>query len=85
MTDTEMLDAMKTIIGEAEQRISKNTIVLMESEFAPKFDLLAEGQRAILDKLPNEDDLEIMDGRIATLEAIVRKLSREVAELKKAN
>jgi len=57
VTDTEMINAMKTIIGEAEQRISKNTIVLMESEFAPKFDLLAEGQRAILDKLPNEDDL----------------------------
>lgn len=85
MTDTEMLEAMKAIVGEAEQRISKNTVVLMESEFTPKFDLLAEGQRAILDKLPNADDVEIIDGRIATLEAIVRKLSREVAELKKAN
>lgn len=45
-----MLDAMKDFICETEQRTSKNAIVLIESEFATKFDLLAEGQGAILDK-----------------------------------
>jgi hypothetical protein len=57
----------------------------MEAEFKPKFDLLAEGQQIILNRIPSKDDLEIMDSRITTLEAIVRKLTREIAELKQAN
>lgn len=51
MAESEMLDTMKDIICETEQRTSKNTIILIESEFATKFDLLAEGQRTILDKI----------------------------------
>jgi hypothetical protein len=49
----------------------------MEAEFKPKFDLLAEGQQIILNRMPSKDDLEIMDSRITTLEAIVRKNSPE--------
>ena len=51
MAESEMLDAMKDIICETGQRTSKNTIILIESEFATKFDLLAEGQKTILDKI----------------------------------
>ncbi len=85
MADKELLRSIKAIIDDAEQRIAENTAVLMEAEFNPKFDLLAEGQQAILDKMPNKDDLDIMDGRITTLEAIAKKLSRDIADLKKAN
>lgn len=34
--------------------------------------------------MPSEDDMDIIDGRLDTLEAIARKHSREIEELKKA-
>ena len=75
----------ETILNEAAHRVR----VLLDAEVTPKFDLLAEGQEAILDRLDRmEDRLEdmyVMDSRITALEAMVKKLNREVAALKKAN
>ena len=55
--------------------------VLMDAQFKHRFDLLAENQGIMIEKL---DDMEIMDTRIAALEAMVKKLNREVQQLKKA-
>ncbi|MGM9566501.1 hypothetical protein [Evtepia sp.] len=89
MLDEKDLQAIQAIILEAEQRITKKTVVLMEAEFKPRFDLLAEGQEAILDRLDRMEDrledMDVMDSRITALEAMVKKLNREVAALKKAN
>lgn len=38
----------------------------------------------MIEKLEKLDDMEIMDTRIAALEAMVKKLNREVQQLKKA-
>ena len=53
-------------------------------EVRHRFDLLAEGQSAILEKLERLDDMEVMDTRITALEAMVKKLNREMEKLKKA-
>ena len=58
--------------------------ILMENEVKPKFDLLAEGQQIIRDKLEHLDDLEVMDTRISALEAMVKKLNRDIQKMKKA-
>ena len=56
-----------------------------ENNFLDAFHLrLAEGQEDILRRMPSEDDMDIIDGRLTTLEASVKKLNREVAQLKKA-
>ena len=73
------------ILNEAAHRMR----VLLDAEVTPKFDLLAEGQEAILDRLyrmeDRLEDMDVMDSRITALEAMVKKLNREVAALKKAN
>ena len=62
---------------------------IIDADVKPKFDLLADGQQAIVDRLDRMEerleDIDVMDSRISALEAMVKKLNREVATLKKAN
>lgn len=51
MLDEKDLQAIQSIIADAEQRITKNTVMMMETKFEKRFNLLAEGQSAILEKL----------------------------------
>lgn len=64
--------------------LMQDVTALMESEFRPQFNLLAENQQLILEKLAPLDEIELLDARVTTLEVMVKKLGREVAELKKA-
>lgn len=84
MLDEKDLQAIQSIFADAEQRITKNTVMMMETKFEKRFNLLAEGQSAILEKLERLDDVEVMDTRITALEAMVKKLNREMEKLKKA-
>lgn len=85
MLDEKDLQAIREMIGEAEQRIAQNTVALMDTQFSHRFDLLAENQQIILEKLERLDDMDIMDTRISALEAMVKKLNREMSKLKQAN
>jgi len=74
-----------------DEKLEKQTVeikLLLENEVAQKigsiYDKL-DGISERLDRMPTAEDLEITNGRIDILEAIVKKLSREVADLKKAN
>ena len=84
MLDEKDLRAIQSIIADAEQRITKNNVMMMETKFEKRFNLLAEGQSAILEKLERLDDMEVIDTRITALEAMVKKLNREMEKLKKA-
>lgn len=84
MLDEKDLQAIQSIIADAEQRFTKNTVMMMETKFEKRFNLLAEGQSAILEKLERLDDMEVIDTRITALEAMVKKLNREMEKLKKA-
>ncbi len=72
-----------------DQLMAHRMGVLIESDILPKFDLLAEGQAGILDRLDRMEDrledMDVMDSRITALEAMIKKLNREVAALKRAN
>ena len=60
---------------------------LIDLEVTPKFNLLAEELQNVndrLDRLTTPEEFEIMDSRMDTLELVVKKHSREIAELKKA-
>lgn len=65
--------------------IMRDVVTLMDAEFKPRFDTLAEGQDIILQKLERLEDMDIMDTRISALEAMVKKLNREMNQLKQAN
>lgn len=86
---TEILEEMDTKLVQQEKgfqsEILRQMNILIENVFTPRFDLLAEGQQAILEKLVSTDDVEVIESRIDTLEIVVKKHSREIADLKKAN
>ena len=73
---------MDAKLAEAKQDIMKGVSVLMEQEFRPQFNLLAEGQQIILEKLEPLEDLEVLETRVSALEAMVKKITRELARLK---
>ena len=66
------------ILDETTQRMK----VLLDTEVTPKFNLLAENQSIMMEKLERLDDMEVMDTRITALEAMVKKLNRDVEKLK---
>lgn len=68
------------ILDESTRRMK----LLLDTEVTTRFNLLAEGQQTILEKLERLDDMEVMDTRITALEAMVKKLNREMEKLKKA-
>ena len=80
MLDREDLQAIAQLISESENRMK----TLIDQEVTPKFNLLAENQSIIIEKLEKLDELETLDIRVTTLEAAVKKLNREVQQLKKA-
>lgn len=76
-------------LEEQQSETAKNVVVLMDAEFKPRFNLLADGQQAIIERLDRMEDrledMDVMDTRITALEAMVKKLNREVASMKKVN
>ena len=70
----------------AEQRkdIMQSAAALLDAEFTPKFNLLAENQQIIMEKLEPLEDLPVLEARVSALETMVKKLNRQVNQLKKA-
>ena len=84
LMDAKLEKQKQEIKTELRQELMQDVKVLLDTEVTTKFNLLAEGIEDIQRCMPSEDDMDIIDGRLDTLEAIVKKHSREIAELKKA-
>ena len=80
----EIIGETNELLAQQKREIMQEVGVLIENEVTPKFNLLAEGQEEILRRMPSEEDMDSIDGRLTAMEASVRKLNREVAQLKKA-
>lgn len=88
MLEEKDLQAIAQLMEKQKQEILDETTqrmkVLLDTEVTPKFNLLAENQSIMMEKLERLDDIEVMDTRITALEAMVKKLNRDVEKLKKA-
>lgn len=96
MTDTELLNAIRAIIKEEtssaikEEAVSlrrdimHDTVVLMDAEFKPRFDLLSEELEIIKDRLPVADILDELQDELAAYRLTLRKHGREIQALQKA-
>ena len=82
---TMLKETVRDEVAQAEHRIMQGAAALMDAEFKKHFKLLGEQQEAALCHVATDDDLDIIDGRLDTLEAMVKKHSKEIAALKKAN
>ena len=83
MTNEELLEAVGQMMESQTAKIN----LTIENDVTKKINLIYEKLDGIdekLKKMPTPEDLAITNGRIEVLEAIVKKLAREVAELKKA-
>ena len=79
------LDRIEQRFPQQRKEIMQDVKTLLDSEFTPRFNLLAENQDEILRRVPTEEDEELWNTRLAALEAMVKKHSREIAALRKAN
>lgn len=68
------------ILDETTQRMK----VLLDTEVTPKFNLLAENQKIMLDKLAPKSELEELRSEVSVLKLAIRSINQEIAELKKA-
>lgn len=77
-------ERMDVRLAETKRDIMQGVAVLMDEHFEKKFDLLAEGHEMMREKLEPLDELPLLDTRVSALEAAVRKLNRDIAQMKKA-
>jgi len=79
---SEMMDAKLAV---HKKEIMQEVSVLMASEFTPKFNLLAEGQQAILERLVPRSRVDDLEEEVRFLKSVFRQMNDELQELKKAN
>lgn len=66
------------------QQISQNVRIMMETEVSRSFNLLAENQQIIMEKLVSPARVEKVEEDVQVLKTAVRHLNGEVRELKAA-
>lgn len=57
---------------------------VVEADILPKFNLLADGQKTLLEALAPKSRVEALEEEVDFLKAVVRSMSREIEELKQA-
>ena len=84
----EIMSETKGLLAQQKQEIldesTRRMKLLLDTEVTAKFNLLAEGQQAILEKLVPMSRSEAVEADIAILKQAVRAMNQEIDELKKA-
>ena len=78
-----MLEEMKTEQTEMRDLLQK-VAVTQEGVVLPQLKLLAEGHQNLLDTLAPKPRVEALEEEVDTLKTVVRLLTHDAAELKKA-
>lgn len=84
MLDEKDLQAIAKLMQDQKKEIMHEVGALIEADVIPKFDLLADGQKLIQEKLTPPEEMEDIHTRLDLLEAITRRNVREIEKLKKA-
>ena len=58
--------------------------VIVESEITPKLNLLADGQKTLLETLAPKSRVQELEEEVDFLKSIIKLHSQQIAELKKA-
>ena len=77
----EMLDrSVEQTVGRTESRL----VAYIESAVMPKFDLLADGHKLLLDTMAPKSRVEELEDEVSFMKQVIKAMSRVIAELKKA-
>lgn len=80
MLDEKDIEIITRLNSESEKRM----MVMMESYFDPKFNLLSEKIDVLEDKLAPKSRVEALEDEMVLLKTVVSAMSKEIQELKKA-
>lgn len=80
MLDTKDLQEIQAIISQSESRMA----AYVESAVMPKFNLLADGQTAILEKMVPRSRVDDLEEEVRFLKSVVRQMNEDLQKLKKA-
>lgn len=80
----DIMSETKGLLEQQKQDIMHDVKVLLDTEVTPKFNLLAENQKIMLDKLAPKSELEELRSEVSVLKLAIRSINQEIAELKKA-
>lgn len=84
----EMMKGMESRIDQKlekqKQDIMHDVKVLLDTEVTTRFNLLAEGQQAIMDAITPKSEIEELRNEVSVLKLAIRTMNQEIAELKKA-
>lgn len=73
-------DLMDQKISKSESRMA----AFFEASIAPKFDLLADGQAAIQEKLVPRSRMDDLEDEVRFLKSVIRQMNDDLQKLKKA-
>ena len=80
MMDTKLAQQRKEII-----RVMQDVKALLDTDVQTRFNLLAEDLDILKEKLPGAEDLDAMQEQLDLHYAMLKKHTREISDLKKAN
>ena len=78
-----ILAQLTSDMSDMKARQAKTEITL-ENVIVPRLDALAEGQKALMETLAPKSRVEALEEEVSMLKSVIRILSNDVAELKKA-
>ena len=79
MMDTKLAQQRKEI------RVMQDVKALLDTDVQTRFNLLAEDLDILKEKLPGAEDLDAMQEQLDLHYAMLKKHTREISDLKKAN
>lgn len=87
MTNEEKILALLEKQGEQLKRQGeelRSINLTLENQVFPQLQALAEGQKTLLEKLAPKSRVEALEDEMSFMKSVIKALSQEVAELKKA-
>lgn len=75
---------MAQLMAQQRRDIMQDVKALLDTEVQTKFNVLAEGQQAIMEALTPKSEIEQLRSEMDVLKLAVRTLSQDLDELKKA-
>ncbi len=78
-----ILEAHSQALKTQGEEIKKINLTL-ENEVTPQLRALAEGQKTLLEAMTPKSRVDQLEAEVDLLKTVIRSLSRDVAELKKA-
>lgn len=88
MLDEKDLEQIRQLMNvqrdEILQQAARNTQVILENTVMKQLELLAEGQRTLLEMMAPKSRVETLEDEVVMLKQACRMMAQDIAELKKA-